>query len=255
MGKLLKWVSVSFIVVAFLVSIMVIGALYIFYNSVPTIKGEATLNGLSGSAQIVRDKNHIPHIEAKSKIDAIRLLGIAHASDRLWQMEVMRMAAQGRLSEIFGEATIETDRFLRTLDLVTPSQKSYEILDAETQSLLTAYAMGVNEFSQRKKHVFEANLPPEFMILGHQPEVWLPWHSLAILKVMSLTLDNNMGHEIGRLALAVRGFSNEGIEDIYPYDPRDTPAPLPDLRKLYGWGLQGKIFDKTPSKKYFFCSF
>lgn len=251
MGKLLKWFGIGFIVVAFLVSVVAIGALYIFYNSISNVKGEAVLNGLSGPAQIVRDENHIPHIEAKSKVDAIRLLGIAHASDRLWQMEVMRMASQGRLSEIFGKATIETDRFLRTLDLVTPSQKSYDVLDAKTQSLLIAYAMGVNEFLQRKKHVFEANLPPEFMILGHQPEAWQPWHSIAILKVMSLTLDNNMGHEIGRLTLAMRGFSSEGIDDIYPYDPRDTPVPLPDLRQLYGWGLQGKVFEKMPTKDRF----
>ena len=252
MSKFFKWVGVSLFVLTLLGLVLAAGALFVFYNSIPKINGEIVLSGLKGSASIVRDENHIPHIEAKSKIDAIRLLGTAHASDRLWQMHVTRMAAQGRLSEMFGEATLETDRFLRTLDLVSPSKKSYEILDLKTQQLLLAYTRGVNDFIDRKKGVFEASLPPEFMILGQTPEAWEAWQSIAIMKVMSLTLDSNMGHEIGRLALAGRGFNGADIENIYPYDPRDKNVPNLELNQLYGWGADGKenILNSKQSSKY-----
>lgn len=240
MRKFLKWISISFLVVGLLGFVIVAGILFVFYNSMPKINGEKELAGLNSAASIIRDENHIPHIEANLKEDAIRLLGMSHASDRLWQMHVTRMAAQGRLSEMFGSATLKTDRFLRTLDLVTPSKKSYENLDLKTQTLLLAYTRGINDFIERKKDVFEASLPPEFMILGQDAEAWQPWHSLAILKVMSLTLDSNMGREIGRLALAGRGFSGADIDNIYPYDARDKNVPPLELNQLYGWGESGK---------------
>lgn len=240
MSRTIKWLGVIFLGIAVLGCILAAGILFVFYNSVPKINGETVLSGLNGSATIVRDENHVPHIEAKTKVDAIRLLGISHASDRLWQMHVTRMAAQGRLSEMFGEATVDTDKFLRTLDLVTPSKKSYEILDIETQQLLIAYARGINDFMGRERDLFVASLPPEFMILGQTPQAWEPWHSIAILKVMSLTLDSNMGHEIGRLALASRGFTSENIDDVYPYDPRDISIPKLDLHTLFGWSEKNK---------------
>lgn len=240
MSRIIKWFGVGIFVVLLLAGIIAAGTLFVFYNSVPKTSGDIILSGLKNSASIVRDENHIPHIEAKTKEDALRLLGLSHASDRLWQMHVTRMAAQGRLSEMFGSATIETDRFLKTLDLVTPSKKSFEILDAESQQMLKAYSDGINAFINRKKDVLEATLPPEFMILGQSPEPWQPWHSLAVLKVMSLTLDSNLGHEIGRLTLAARGFTGGNIADIYPAGPRDVGVTELDLNTLYGWGLGGR---------------
>jgi penicillin amidase len=66
---------------------------------------------------VVRDKEGVPHIFAKTTDDLYLALGFVHAQDRLWQMELQRRTGQGRLSEIFGERTFTTDVFLRTLDL------------------------------------------------------------------------------------------------------------------------------------------
>ncbi len=73
--------------------------------------GEINIAGLSAPVTIVRDKEGVPHIEAKTRDDALAALGFAHAQDRLWQMEILRMSAQGRLSEMFGDATRKTDVF------------------------------------------------------------------------------------------------------------------------------------------------
>ncbi len=67
---------------------------------------------------------------------------------------------------------------------------------------------------------FEPKLPVEYIVLGHQPEAWQPWQSVAILKVMALTLDANMDEEIGRLALASKGFNPRQIDEVYPVRPK-----------------------------------
>ncbi|MFK7901728.1 MAG: penicillin acylase family protein [Nitratireductor sp.] len=240
MHKFYKWALGGFLSLALIFSIVGLAAFFIVYFSIPKVKGEMALKGLGQNASIMRDVHHIPHIHAVNKLDAIRLLGFAHATDRLWQMEVSRYAAQGRLSELFGAKTIETDRFIQSLDLVTPSKSSFDLLNENTKALLIAYSEGVNAFAQRKAGSLNSNLPPEFVVFGHAFEDWEPWHSIALLKLMALTLDNNMGHEIGRLMMAAKGFEPSQIDLIYSYDQNDKPEPLPDLRNVYGWDSAGK---------------
>ena len=188
---------------------------------------------------IFKDQYGIPHIEASNRRDAIVALGWTHASERMWQMEVLRMAAQGRLSEMFGEKTVSSDRFLKTLDLAARRKHPHRCLRQDTRDFLQAYADGVNQWINRKRPGFEPSLPVEFIILGHNPEPWEPWHSVAVIKVMALTLDANMDEEIGRLALAGKGFNPRQIDEIYSSGPRDNPPLLPDLRGIYGFADNG----------------
>ena len=111
-----------------------------------------------------------------------------HAQDRLWQMELLRRAGQGRLSEIFGERTFATDVFLRTLDLYGHAERSLAALPPEARRTLEAYARGVNAFLERKIGWLEPRLPPEFLLLRHKPEPWRPADSVVGLKMMALQL-------------------------------------------------------------------
>ena len=88
-------------------------AFFIFaQNNKPNYKGSLTLNGLSGEVEVYYDDYGVPHIYAGNEADAYRALGYVHAQDRLWQMELVRRIAAGRLSEIFGPDLVETDKFL-----------------------------------------------------------------------------------------------------------------------------------------------
>lgn len=240
MRAVLKWALRGLVLAA----ILVVGAAALLYATVtatvPSDDGSGQVAGLSAPVEIARDDNWIGHVEAESMDDALAALGYLHAQDRFWQMHVLRMVGQGRLSEMFGEPTIDTDIFLRTLDIAGASRKSHEMLEPATKAMLEAYAAGVNGWMERRTGLLESSLPPEFAILGVDAEPWEPWQSLAILKVMALTLDSNMGHEIKRLALAAKGFSPSEIDELMPYGPRDDPPPLPDLRALYGFGPNGK---------------
>ncbi|MCF6321457.1 MAG: penicillin acylase family protein [Rhizobiaceae bacterium] len=241
MRKGLKWVFR--ILAALSVLALVIGGVgYIFISrSVTADNGIAKIPELGESVRVVRDKEGIPHITGKSIVDVAAAQGYIHAQERLWQMETFRMAGQGRLSEMFGEATVDSDKFLRTIDLDGYSRKSYERLKPETKEVLQAYARGVNAYINREKRRFEPALPPEFMILGHKPEPWEPWQSLMTVKIMALTLGANMADEVRRLALASKGFNSNEIDNLVRYNAKDNPPPLPDLRKIYGFPETGKV--------------
>lgn len=240
MAKLTKWVfGTSLLLLAGLIFVSVL-AYAILANGVPNNSGSLKLPKLNAPATVVFDSHSIPHIEAQNLNDAMHMLGFIHARERLWQMEFLRRVGQGRLSEILGEATVDTDVFLRTLDMAGAAKQSYEYLQDETKQALEAYALGVNSYQERQTGLFEPRLSSEFMILGHTPEPWEAWNSVLILKVMGFSLGKNLDMEIQRLALASKGFGPREIDDVIPYGPRDNPTPLPDLRALYGFGLNGK---------------
>ena len=118
-------------------------------NTVASPSGTLVIAGLSAPVEVVRDKEGVPHIFAKSEEDLYSALGFVHAQDRLWQMEMLRRTGQGRLSEIFGERTFPTDVFLRTLDLYGHAERSLAVLPPEALRTLEAYARGVNAFLNR----------------------------------------------------------------------------------------------------------
>src|SRR5574341_1135444 len=80
---------------------------YVLRRPVPRGKGKVRLEGLRGSAEIIRDRWGVPHIYASNIEDVAFAVGYAQAQDRLWQMEVNRRAASGTLSELLGEQALE----------------------------------------------------------------------------------------------------------------------------------------------------
>lgn len=210
------------------------GGFFWMARSLPPLTGSMNLPGLAGPVTITRDQNGVPHIEASSMDDVFSGLGFAHAQDRLWQMEVSRMAAQGRLSEMFGETTVDTDIWLRSMGIYEASQASYEALPSAGQDALKAYAAGINAWIGREGRAFASKLPPEFVILGHSPEIWEPAHTIGVIKMMSITLGANSRFEVFRLSFARIGLTAEEIDDLLPPGPGDNPPPLPDLTRLLG---------------------
>ena len=104
------------------------GSLY--YNSLkPDYSGKLNLSNIKHETSVYFDDYGIPHIYAQNQSDAMTVLGYVHAQDRLWQMELMRRIAPGRLSEIFGEKMLENDKFFASLGIDDSSKKSIEKLD------------------------------------------------------------------------------------------------------------------------------
>src|SRR6188474_1929887 len=108
--------ALRFALVLGVFGLLLLAACYVYLRqSLPQTKGEFRVQGVSAPTDILRDRYGIPHIFAASAQDASFALGFVHAQDRLWQMEMSRRIASGRLAEIVGPGALETDRFLRTL--------------------------------------------------------------------------------------------------------------------------------------------
>jgi len=169
----------------------------ILWFTLPGTNRSARIQGLSAPVEITFDPDGIPRIRAASLRDAAAALGYVHASDRLFQMDLMRRNASGRLSELAGPATLPLDRTMRTLGLRHRAMEDYPGLPPDTRAMLEAYAAGVNTWIAERGR-FAA---PEFLLFG-APEPWDPADSLLWGKTMGLWLSANWRTELSRLALA-----------------------------------------------------
>ena len=229
--KGLLWIVFSLIPIALLASVL---AYVWFARSVVPATGEATLAGLAAPVTVTRDSNAIPHISGTSVEDVLTALGFVHAQERLWQMEMNRVAGQGRLSEIFGDKTVFTDRFIRSIGLYESAQSSVAALEPADRGKIDAYVRGINAFIDSAPPTFGSKYSPEFVILGHRPEKWMDADVIVTLKLMSVSLGANIDDEVLRLKLARLGMNDAEITDLEPPLAGDNPPPLPDLRQLLG---------------------
>ncbi|MCY4496708.1 MAG: penicillin acylase family protein [Rhodospirillaceae bacterium] len=207
------------------------GGTYVWLRgSLPVMEGIIELTGLTAPVRIIRDQNAVPHIYAENVRDVMFGLGYAHAQDRLWQMEINRRIGAGRLAEILGPPARNTDRFLRTLGIRRAAQRTYDELDRQTRDVLDSYAAGVNAFLD----THDALLPPEFLILNHQPEPWAPQDSLAWAKMMAWDLALNWRNELLRLRLIkLAGLQPDQLAEFFPPYPGDAPVALPNFTSIW----------------------
>ena len=145
-----------------MITLLALG-LFLFVQTLkPTYEGEETLAGLSEDVPVFYDPYGIPHIYGATEEDAIRALGYVHAQDRLWQMELLRRIAPGRLSEVFGSKLLDTDRFFIALGIDDVSAKTVSQLDADRPhvQLAQAYLDGINQF------IDKGPTPVEYYLTG-----------------------------------------------------------------------------------------
>ena len=156
-------IFLKIIKIVFLVCVLVFVAAWLYSRTLyPTYEGELSLENLSENVTVHFDENGVPHINAETQKDAYTALGYVHAQDRLWQMELIRRIAPGRLSEIFGDKLVETDVFFAGLGLVEDANESITKIDinSEAYKLTIAYLDGVNQF------VEEGATPIEYNLIG-----------------------------------------------------------------------------------------
>ena len=200
---------------------------WVMVGSLPRYTGKARIAGLSAPVTVFHDAYGVPHIFAASMKDAARALGYAHASERLFQMEMQRRAGQGRLAEVVGPSTLNMDKFTRTLNLYPLAASSFDALSPYAQDIFDAYAQGVNAWID----THHGRLPPEFALLGFTPEPWRPADSLVWSKLMALQLSHNYKLEMLRAQLATH-LTPAQIQNLFPPygDAPVTLEPKPSKR-------------------------
>jgi len=201
-------------------------------RGLPPRRGVLRLTGLNATVEVIRDRWGVPHVFAESVRDALFAQGYVQAQDRLWQMELARRLASGRLSEIFGPETVEADRLLRRVGLHRAAQAEVSRASPESLSYGEAYAAGVNAFLE----TVGRRLPPEFLILRFRPGPWTAADSLAIGKYVAWMLSGNWDTEIVR-SWVVERLGPEAAAQLEPLYPAGLPVIVPPGAASAGLGL------------------
>jgi len=158
----MKKLKKTLLVLFSLLALFALAIIIYFYSLRPKYEGETPLQNISKDTEVYFDEYGVPHIYATSQKDAMVALGYVHAQERLWQMELMRRIAPGRLSELFGSKTLKNDKFFASLGIDENSQKAVDLLDKNSQEyvMASAYLDGVNQYLHQGK------TPVEFTLLG-----------------------------------------------------------------------------------------
>ena len=220
-----RWLGWGVSVLLGVVAVAVAAAYLWLLGSLPEIEGERVLPGLAAPVEVIRDANGVPHITAQSEEDALFALGFVHAQDRMWQMEMNRRIGAGRLSEVLGPATLDTDRLLRVLGLRHRAKTSLEHFSPASRRRIAAYVRGVNAWLETRK----GPLPPEFLALRFEPERWSAADSALWPKIMSLDLAREWTRDRMRLRLS-EFLPMERIVDFYTPYRTDRPRGVVPLQ-------------------------
>ena len=229
--RIIGRILIGLVVVVLLLAVLA-GA-FVYYTirrSYPQTSGSLALPGLQAQTEVIRDQQGIPHIYAANSHDLFMAQGYVHAQDRFYQMDFWRHETAGRLSELFGQSTVNTDKFLRTLGWHRIAEQEYAAADPDTKALLDAYAAGVNAYLNTHS---AADISLEYSVLslsglsGYKPEPWTPADTLAWGKAMAWDLGGNLDDEIER-AILNNAIGPDKTNFYLPTYPSDHPVILPN---------------------------
>lgn len=229
-------------------------------STAPTYSGELELPGITETVEIIYDDFGVPHIYAQNAKDAYFALGYAHAQDRLFQMEMIRRATSGRLSEILGKSLLPTDKIMLTLSIRRAAEKSaemaFENINADFKKQSLAYLNGINSF------IDQGNLPVEFTLIGFKPEHFTPADIYTAIGYMSLSFTSaislepmmtNIYNTLGDKYLI--DFSLDSISNSSLYNENEvlsdffSPLELQDYLPIPIWeGSNNWVMSKERSK-------
>ena len=160
----MKIIKITILSVLSLLLLAVIAGWLWFRSTAPDYSGNLSISGLKEPVEVRFDDYGVPHIKAANSADAYLALGFVHAQDRLFQMEMLRRLAGGRLAEILGKDLVRVDKLFRTLGINQIAEKNaHEFLSADTsayQQAAHAYLRGVNAYIATGKK------PVEFSLIG-----------------------------------------------------------------------------------------
>lgn len=189
--KSLRFIGLSLALILLFTAMVV----YFFLKStIAEIEGTFETGGIGKTVEIARDKWGIPHIRASSAGDMFFAIGFVHAQDRLFQMDLSRRLAFGRLSEILGDRTAAIDGEQRDLLVRDSVDRALAVIPRTDMELLRRYCDGVNAF------IGLQTFPPEFHLLGYDPEKWKPSDILGVFKNMESMLASS-GSELVHMEL------------------------------------------------------
>jgi penicillin G amidase len=178
--------KISLFLFVMLIGLSVIAIYWTFFKPLPSYNVTHQMDGLQHRVDVHWDPYRIPHIYAQNEDDLYFTIGYIHAQERLWQMTLSQIAAEGRFAEFLGEELVPFDIYQRTIGIWHTAGEIEKESEPHLIHLLQKYADGINHYVNKHRNY----LPIEFSLLGVQPIVWTPRHSIAVSRLMAW--DQNM---------------------------------------------------------------
>jgi len=173
-------------------------------GSLAPLEGNQSMPGLNSEVRIERDAQGIPTIYADNRPDTAFALGVLHAQERFFQMDLLRRNSAGKLSELVGEAAANYDRDIRIHQFRKRAERSVAALKRPETLRLNAYTAGVNQ------GLAALDSPPfEYRLLQTKPRAWEPADSMLTLYSMYLDLQPQWNERERSLAV---------MRDLLPTD-------------------------------------
>jgi len=160
----------------------------LWQNAERTKAKTLNLPGLKDEVRIYYDERLVPHIFASNDEDALFAQGYVLASHRLFQMEFMSRLAAGRLSEVFGKATMNRDLLMRKYGLeyaAKKTAKAWTNYKSEYEKM-SRFNAGINYFIEEMD--MDKDLALEYKLANATPQRWRDEDSALISKYMTYTL-------------------------------------------------------------------
>ena len=224
-----KWKKILIgLSITIIITFIIAGGIFhhMLSSSLPQYSGKISSSKITSDIEVYRDSFAVPYIIAQSDEDAAFALGYLHAQERLFTMDMIRRAGEGRLAEILGEKAIPFDKMFRTVGLARNIKNNLDKNDPYVIKLLQAYSNGVNEYIKEQK----GNYAIEFDVLGYQPEEWKPIHSLIVIKMMAWELNISWWTDLS-FAELIQKLGKEKVLEILPDYPENAPTIIADNLK------------------------
>lgn len=225
-----KWLKIIIGLFSSLILVTIFAGIF-FYNmlssSLPKYEGTIQSHKIFSDIEIYRDSFAVPYIIADNDEDVAFAIGYLHAQERLFIMDLIRRAGEGRLAEILGEKALPFDKMFRTVGIKRTILENYSNYDPQVIKILQAYSNGVNHYIEQNK----GNYSIEFDVLGYQPEKWKPLHSLIIIRMMGWELNLSWWVDFTYAELLEK-FGKDKLLEILPDISENNLQKIPSSKSI-----------------------
>jgi penicillin G amidase len=218
-----RWTVYTGIVLALVLVAGSVATVRAVRDALPETDGTLEVRGLESTVTVRRDDAGVPHVSADNVRDLFFGQGYVQAQDRFAQMDMRRLAAEGRLSQLFGAETLGRDKLARTLDWRRVAERELQLLRPRTVAWLRAFSDGVNAYL-RGQDPEQLSLEYDLLRLqgvGYEPDRWSPIDSLMWFKISSWSLPGDVQDEVDRVTAATR-MSVREVDQLHPV--RENPV-------------------------------
>lgn len=243
-SRLTVWSKRVLLVAVGLLVLALLAAWLYLRGSLPAVDGTRKAAGLETTASVARDERGVPVISGGSRLDVAYATGFVHAQERYFQMDLLRRAAAGELSELFGARALPMDRARRFHRFRARADVALKAMPAPDRALLERYAAGVNAGLEAL-----GVKPFEYALVGMPPRAWSASDSLLVIWAMYFDLQGGLlPRELSRGWLAENASDEQRAflaPESTPWDAPldaesvpDEPAPIPAAAPAW-WGKPG----------------